>query len=73
MSVRSKEPKVTKGIVMNDIKSNNVTDEKVNVGINIPASELAEMRRVTCVDLNGPAVLALARKGLAVELAKEAK
>lgn len=46
-------------------------EEKINVGVNIPPEELAEMKRVTCVDLNGPAVLALARKGLAAELAKE--
>ena len=46
-------------------------EEKINVGINIPPEELALMKRVTCVDLNGPAVLALARKGLAAELAKE--
>lgn len=50
---------------------NTATEEKIGVGINIPAKELAEMRRVTCVDLSGPAVLALARKGLAAELAKE--
>ena len=46
-------------------------EEKVGVGVNIPADELAEMRRVMCVDMNGPAVLALARKGLAAEIAKE--
>lgn len=46
-------------------------EEKVGVGVNIPPDELAEMKRVTCVDLSGPAVLALARKGLAAELAKE--
>lgn len=50
---------------------NITTEEKISVGVNVPASELAEMRRVTCVDLSGPAVLALARKGLAAELAKE--
>lgn len=50
---------------------NNTTKEKISVGVNVPASELAEMRRVTCVDLAGPTVLALARKGLAAELAKE--
>ena len=50
---------------------NTTTEEKIAVGVNVPASELAEMRRVTCVDLSGPAVLALARKGLAAELAKE--
>ena len=49
---------------------NAVNKEKINVGVNIPASELAEMRQITCVDLSGPAVLALARKGLAVEKAK---
>ena len=50
---------------------NTTTEEKIAVGVNVPASELAEMRRVTCVGLSGPAVLALARKGLAAELAKE--
>ena len=47
-------------------------EEKINVGVNIPASELKEMRRVSCVDLSGPAVLAMARKGLAAEKEKEA-
>ena len=46
-------------------------EEKIPVCVSIPPSELAEMRRVTCVDASGPAVLALARKGLAAELAKE--
>lgn len=40
---------------------------KVGVGISIPAEELAEMRRVACIDLSGPAILSLARKGLAAE------
>jgi hypothetical protein len=53
------------------MNNNTNTEEKIGVGVNVPASELAEMRRVTCVDLSGPAVLALARKGLAAELAKE--
>ena len=44
---------------------------KINVGIYVPADELAEMRRVMCVDAAGPAVLALSRKGLAAEKAKE--
>ncbi len=46
-------------------------EEKIPVCVSIPPSELTEMRRVTCVDASGPAVLALARKGLAAELAKE--
>ena len=50
----------------------NIEDEKIQVGVNIPAVELAEMKSVTCVDLSGPAVLALARKGLAAEKAKSA-
>lgn len=40
---------------------------KINVGISMPAGELAEMRRVACIDLSGPAVLSLARKGLVAE------
>lgn len=42
-------------------------DEKVNIGIAIPRRELNEMRRVSCIDRNGTAVLAMARKGLAAE------
>lgn len=44
-----------------------VVRKKVNVGITIFDDELDEMRKVTCIDLNGPAVLSLARKGLAYE------
>lgn len=39
-------------------------DQKVSVGVTMPTSELKEMKRITCIDLNGTAVLALARKGL---------
>ena len=48
-----------------------ITEEKIAVCVNIPPGELAEMKRVMCVDLSGTVILALARKGLAMELAKE--
>jgi nitrogen fixation protein len=46
-------------------------NEKVNVGITIPKKELEEMRSFARVDLNGPAVLSLARKGLEVQKRQE--
>lgn len=46
---------------------NTNNEERVNVGVTIPKSELEEMKRVTRVDLNGTTVLALARKGLDLE------
>lgn len=39
-------------------------EKKTQVGVTIPEDELNEMREVTRVDANGPAVLALARIGL---------
>ena len=38
---------------------------KINVGIMIEESELNEMLAASRVDLNGPAVLSMARTGLA--------
>ena len=48
-------------------KNKSSKDKKINVGIAMLPSEIAEMRRVACVDLSGPAVLSLARKGLVAE------
>lgn len=47
--------------------------KKVNVGICIPKKELDEMRAAARVDLSGPAVLAMARKGLEAEKAEKAE
>ena len=41
--------------------------KKINVGIYVPKKELDEMKELTKVDLNGPAVLAMARKGVEAE------
>ena len=41
--------------------------KKVNVGITMYDDELDEMRMLSRVDLNGPAVLSMARKGVAAE------
>ena len=51
----------------------NIEDEKIQVGVTIPTAELDEMKRMSCVDSSGPAVLAMARKGLAAEKEKIAK
>ena len=56
---------------MNDQTEEEEKEKKIAVGVNLYKSELAEMQRVTCVDLSGPAVLAMARKGLAAEKEKE--
>ena len=48
-------------------------DTKINVGLYIPTSELEEMKRMSCVDSSGPAVLAMARKGVVAEKEKIAK
>lgn len=53
--------------------NNQLEDTKINVGLNIPADELEEMKRMSCVDSSGPAVLAMARKGVASEKEKIAK
>lgn len=47
--------------------------KKVNVGICILKKELDEMRAAARVDLSGPAVLAMARKGLEAEKAEKAE
>lgn len=47
------------------------TENKVNVGIYIKESELEEMKDLSKVDSNGPAILAMARKGVDAE--KETK
>lgn len=47
--------------------------ERIQVGITLPKKELDDMRRASHVDLNGPAVLAMARKGLEAEKAKKAE
>lgn len=52
---------------------NEKNKKKVNVGICIPKKELEEMRAAARVDLSGPAVLAMARKGLEAEKAEKAK
>ena len=52
---------------------NATNQKKVNVGIYIPKKELKEMRTAARVDLNGPAVLAMARKGLEAEKAERSK
>lgn len=44
---------------------------KINVGIMIDKSELGEMLAASRIDLNGPAVLSMARKGLAAEKAEK--
>lgn len=41
--------------------------EKINVGIYIDEDELLEMKDLSKVDSNGPAVLAMARKGVESE------
>lgn len=41
--------------------------KKINVGVTIDKSELDEMRAASRVDLNGPAILSMARKGLIAE------
>ena len=41
--------------------------KKINVGVYVPKKELEEMRDLSKVDLNGPAVLAMARKGVEAE------
>lgn len=41
--------------------------KRINVGVTILKSELEEMKYYARVDLNGTAVLSLARKGLEVE------
>ena len=53
--------------------NNQPEDTKINVGVNIPADELEEMKRMLCVDSSGPAVLAMARKGVIAEREKAAK
>lgn len=58
---------------MNNTTNTQPEDTKINVGVNIPADELDEMKRMLCVDLSGPAVLAMARKGVAAEKEKAAK
>lgn len=55
------------------IHMNEKNKKKVNVGICIPKKELEEMRAAARVDLSGPAVLAMARKGLEAEKAEKAK
>lgn len=47
--------------------------KKINVGIYIPKKELEEMRAAARVDLSGPAVLAMARKGLEAEKSERMK
>lgn len=49
------------------------TPKKVNVGINLPKKELDEMMAAARIDLRGPAVLAMARKGLEVNKAERLK
>lgn len=51
----------------------NEKQKKVNVGIHIPKKELEEMRAAARVDLSGPAVLAMARRGLEAERREKAK
>ena len=45
--------------------------KKVNVGICMLKKELEEMKEASKVDSSGPAVLAMARKGLESEKAKK--
>lgn len=47
--------------------------KKINVGIYIPKKELEEMRAAARVDLSGPAVLAMARKGLEADKTERVK
>ena len=47
--------------------------EKAQVCVTLPATELEEMRRITRLDTSAPAVLSLARRGLEAMKAQEAK
>lgn len=51
----------------------NAKPKKINVGIYIPKKELEEMRAAARIDLSGPAVLAMARRGLEAEKKERAK